>query len=70
MVFSPNKVKILLIAKKRTKEDLCAYLEITKEVFYKILECKVNISANRLAKMAEFFGIDINELYEGVLNSE
>lgn len=58
-----NKIKTLRLKKKLKKEELSLLLGFDNSYISKLEKGKINITIDRLDKIADFFGINIQELF-------
>lgn len=62
--FAPYKIKALLAKQGKRQKDLAGFVGISGNNLSRQLCGKVRIQADTLAKIADFFQVRIDELYE------
>ena len=58
------KIKELRIMKHLKKEELSLALGFDNSYISKLEKCKINITIDRLNKIAQYFEVDIKELFD------
>ena len=58
-----NNVKILREKKKLRREELSLLLGFDNSYISKIEKCRVNITIDKISRIAEFFEVEIKELF-------
>jgi len=63
VVFKPgDRIRALLKAKNRTVGDLSEYLGQSESTIYHILNNRITLDIERAMKIAQFFGVSLDEL--------